>query len=134
MKTRIVALLALAGIAGGAITAEQIFLSRLEHSVIHDDARIQAFLKSLHYPIWVQPGFGFCRPGGSSWGYEYQLCIFQIGTPPECPRPAYTLQYLGPQSTFALISRDYHDDELMFRVRIFDIDKFGLVCRDKRGE
>lgn len=116
-----------------AISAERVFLARLQNEVIHDDELLSAFLATLHKPIYVEPGFGFCRFGGERWGYVYQLCVFQSGTPPSCPPPSYTIQYLGPQSRLAMVSKAYHDGELVFRRSIFEIDRLGNVCLDERG-
>lgn len=132
MKMAAKAVIAIGGIIFGAFAAEKVFLARLEYSVIHDDARLNAFLKSLNYPIWVEPSLGFCRIGGSSWGYEYQLCVYS-STAATCPMDSYLLQYLGPQSMFSILSRVYHDEELVFRIPIFNIDRLGNICRDKRG-
>lgn len=85
MKGSIKVLVAIGEILFGAFAAERVFLSRLQYSVIHDDSRLDGFLKSLHYPIWVEPGFGFCRFGGSSWGYTYQFCLSSVVIPRGCP-------------------------------------------------
>lgn len=134
MRKRTIVLLALAGIFVGAVVAERVFLARLEDSVIHDDERLDAFLRSLHYPISIEPSFGFCRPGGVSWGYEYQLCVYSDYNPPGCPIDSLTLQYLGPMSKFSILSKEYHDSELVFRVPILNMETDGTVCSRYSGE
>jgi hypothetical protein len=133
MKRSTKVVLAIGGIFIGVLAAEQVFLSRLQYSVIHDDVRLDAFLKSLHYPIWVEPGFGFCRFGGSKWSYTYQLCVYSQ-TSLGCPLDSYYVQYLGPQSKFHLLTKDYHDSELMFRRLIVTIDARGNICSDRRND
>ncbi len=132
MKSLTKALVAIGGIFLGAIISEQVFLSRLENSVIHDDARLEAFLKSLHHPIYVEPSFGFCRFGGSKWGYTYQLCVYSGASSKDCPLDSYIIQYLAPQGWFSVISKGYHDLELVFRQPIFAVDKNGAMCFDPR--
>ncbi|MEO8245279.1 MAG: hypothetical protein ABI832_23655 [bacterium] len=115
-----------------AIADERVFLARLQDEVIHDNARLTAFLATLHKPIYVEPGFGFCRFGGERWGYVYQLCVSSRGNPPGCPFGSFTVEYLGPQSRLSILNKDYHDGETMFRYAIIHIDKDGKVCSDIR--
>lgn len=128
MKTKSRILFALVGLFVGAIVAEQLFLAHLQYSVIHDNARLRAFLKSHHYPILVEPGFGFCRVRGTSWGYTYQLCLSSRGNPPGCTFGSLTLEYLGPQGRLSVIPKDYHDRETPFRIAILNIDRDGNIC------
>jgi hypothetical protein len=132
MITRKSALIALLATVGGFLVAERMFLASLRDSVIHDDQKIAEFLKTLSYPIKIRPSFGFCKEGGQSWGYTYQICVYSGSTPPSCPSDSYLLQYLGPQGMLSLFSKGYHDSELQFRVPIVTIDKDGDICADRR--
>lgn len=127
MKRSIKVFVAIGGVFFATLAAEKVFLSRLEYSVIHDDARLDAFLKSLHYPISIEPGEGFCRAGGSSWVYTYQLCLSSRGNPIGCAPGSLTLEYLGPQGKISIISNDYHDTETPFRFAILNIDRDGSI-------
>ncbi len=128
MKRATKVFIAIGGIFLGTYVAEQVFLSRLEYSVIHDDARLDGFLKSLPYPIWVEPGYGFCRFGGTRLGYTYQFCLAYRGNPLGCPSGTVTLEYLGPQGKFSLVSDAYHDSETVFRREILSFDRDGNIC------
>ena len=131
MKTSSKILIALGGLFLGAVAGERIFLSNLQDEIIHDDAKIKSFLGRLSYPIQMKPSFGFCRIGRSRWGYTYQLCVYSA-TSASCPLDSYRVQYLGPQSHISLISKEYYEMELQFRVPILTIDKDGVICRDAR--
>lgn len=121
------------GLTAVAISAERVFLARLQDEVIHDDERLSAFLATLHKPIYVEPGFGFCRFGGERWGYVYQLCVYFGATSKECPMPSYIVQYLGPRAWFSVWSDGYYNTELVFRHPIYAIDADGKVCFDPRN-
>ena len=123
-----IALLVLGVILVGAIATERVFLSRLEYSVIHDDARLAEFLKSLHYPMTIQSGRGFCRIGGTRLGYTYKFCLAYRGNPLGCPSGTVTLEYLGPQGRLSMFSDSYHDSETVFRREILSFDRDGNIC------
>lgn len=134
MRKRIILISFFATVVTGSILAESAFLERLREKVVLDKDRVEKLLNVLEIPKDLRPNFDVCRFWGSEAGYDYQYCLYSGANPPGCPMGSLTLQYLGPTGFFDIVSKRYHDSELMYRVSILNIDTDGKICYDFRGK
>jgi hypothetical protein len=132
MKKRVAFIFSFAILVAGAVAAENAFLNKLRDRVLLDEDRLKKLLNGLEVPRDLRPNFDVCHFWGEEAGYDYSYCLYSGANPPGCPMGSLTLQYLGPAGYFDIVSKEYHESELMYRVSIVNIDTDGKICYDFR--